>query len=399
MNRKQITIVLILSFLTALEPLSIDLFLPAFTQMAEQFNTSSTNVQMSLSTFLAGFAIGQLIWGPLADRYGRKKPLLISLIIFILASVACVYAQSIEQLWGMRFVQAIGGCGSIVIARVVVTDYFESHRTMSVFAILAMIMGVAPIIAPIIGNQLVKWGGWEFTFEAMAILGALSVLFTWFLLPETRRVFTASKTLSTGGQNSVWQNYIVVLQKRQFVVYALIAGVVQGALMLYIGNAPFIVMDVGGMSGDVFSIIFAVNALGMMLSAYLASRLQKRYSAQKIVGFAATLMCVFAVVYIGMLLAGASMHSLLAALFLYTFPMGMLFPATTDLAMAPFSTDNSGSASSLFGALQLGIAFLITIVGGHLSDGSLLIVGITFLVVSLLIFPILFISRTKKLNS
>ena len=396
LNKKQIVIVLVLAFLVALEPLSIDLFLPAFLQIADYFKTTETQVQLSLSTFLGGFAIGQLIWGPLADRYGRKKPLAISMTIFTIASVGCVYVYSIEQLWGMRFIQAIGGCGGIVIARAVVTDYFDKSQTLNIFTILALIMGVAPIIAPIIGNQLIKIGGWEFTFEAMAILGLIGVLATIFILPET---FSKKNNLAKYNQlknSSVLANYLDILKSRQFLVYTLIAGLVNGALMIYIGTAPFLIMKKAGISGDIFSAIFATNALGMMLSASLTSILQKRYETKKIVAFAAVMMCVSALIFTVLSEFGASIPALLVVLFFYVFPMGMLFPTTTDLAMTPFPENKSGSASSLFGSMQLGLAFLMTMLLGKLSDGTIFNIGSAFLLSGLIIIPLLFIRQHKN---
>ncbi|MDL2215429.1 MFS transporter, partial [Dysgonomonas sp. OttesenSCG-928-M03] len=139
-------VIIILALLTALEPLCIDLYLPGFLQISETFSTPIASVQISLSTFLAGFAIGQLIWGPLADKFGRKRPILISLFVFILASFVSLYVRSIEQLWVIRFLQALSGCGGVVIARAVVTDYFDKTKTLKIFALLALIMGIAPIV-------------------------------------------------------------------------------------------------------------------------------------------------------------------------------------------------------------------------------------------------------------
>ncbi|MDL2231805.1 MFS transporter, partial [Porphyromonadaceae bacterium OttesenSCG-928-L07] len=154
-------IIIILSLLTALEPLSIDLYLPGFLMITEAFSTTPAAVQLSLSTFLGGFAVGQLFWGPIADRFGRKKPILISLLIFIVASIACIYVRTIEQLWVVRFIQALGGCGGIVISRAVVTDYFDKSKTLRIFTLLALIMSVAPIVAPLIGTTILKFSAWK----------------------------------------------------------------------------------------------------------------------------------------------------------------------------------------------------------------------------------------------
>lgn len=378
-KQKHISVVFILAFLTALEPLSIDLFLPAFVQIAQYFHTTEAQVQMSLSFFLGGFALGQLVWGPLADKYGRKSPLIISLLIFTVASLACVYVHSIEQLWAMRFIQAIEGCGGIVIARAVVTDYFDKSQTLGIFAVLALIMGVAPIIAPIIGNQLIKIGSWNFTFEAMALLGMIGILACLFFLPETLSTKTNMTEYPHREQSNIFANYLSILKIRQFLAYTLIAGIVNGALMIYIGNVPFLIMKKAGLSGDIFSVIFAVNALGMMLSAYLTSVLQKKYETRKIVAFASLTMCAFALIFIFLSATGTSIPVLLVVLFFYVLPMGMLFPTTTDMAMTPFTERNSGSASSLFGSLQLGIAFLMTIMFGKLSNGTVFDIVLAFL--------------------
>jgi DHA1 family bicyclomycin/chloramphenicol resistance-like MFS transporter len=393
-NNKQVSIVLILAFLTALEPLSIDLFLPAFIEIAAQFKTTPANVQLSLSTFLGGFALGQLLWGPLADRYGRKRPLIVSLVLFSIASFSCLYVQTIEQLWGVRFIQAVGGSGGIVIARAVVTDYFDNKDTLNVFAILALIMGVAPIIAPVIGNELIKLGNWKYPFGTMGLLGAAGVILTVFRLPETFRGNASVITPGTVARNSVWSDYLAVIKVRQFLLYSLVAGIVNGSLMLYIGNAPFLIMDKAGYSGDMFGMIFAANAVGMMGSSYLTSKLQKNHSTRWIITTATTLMTLTALVFVILVLTDASFPILLLALFFYVFPMGMLFPTTTDLAMNPFVTHNSGSASSLFGALQLGIAFVITLVASQFSGGSIFAIGIAFLVTAALIIPFLLLEKT-----
>ena len=388
-SKNKFAIILTLSFLTSLEPLSIDLFLPGFTQIAQHFRATPTDVQLSLSTFLGGFAIGQLIWGPLSDRYGRKNPLLLSLLIFSLTSVLCAYVSSIEQLWLMRFLQAMGGCGSIVISRSIVTDYFDKTQTLSIFAILALIMGIAPIVAPIIGNQLIKYGGWKITFEGMAILGAFGLIASFTLLPETLHKENRSTPGTDTDLLGIWHSYAKVLKVKQFVVYSLVAGLVNGALMVYIGNAPFLIMEVGGYSGDVFSIIFATNALGMMLSAYLTSKLQYKYSSKTIVVFASIWMCLVGGIFVFFAFLEVSVPTLLTVLFLYVFPMGMLFPTTTDLAMSPFASGSSGAASSMFGALQLGIAFLTTMLAGKFSGGSLVDSGLTILLPAMLIIPLL----------
>ncbi|MDL2213604.1 multidrug effflux MFS transporter, partial [Bacteroides sp. OttesenSCG-928-N06] len=355
-------IIIILSLLTALEPLSIDLYLPGFLLIADSLNSSSAAVQISLSTFLGGFALGQLLWGPLADKYGRKKPILVSLAIFIAASVACMYVKTIEQLWVIRFIQAIGGCGGVVISRAVVTDYYDKSSTLKIYSILALIMGIAPIIAPIIGNGILRIFTWKALFGTLAILGALMFLLTLFVLPETHRP-TEKPT------NSVMTDYLRILRVKKFVVYAFIAGIANGALMIYVGNGPFLIMEKGGLSNNIFSIVFATNALGLMIGSYITTHLQKYMKVSKLVKITLIYMLAASVVLFSLMYINANIYLILIALFFYVFPIGILFPTTTELAITPFS-NNSGTASALFGSIQLLLSCICSVMANAISNNT-----------------------------
>lgn len=387
----QWVVILILSLLTALEPLSIDLYLPGFLMISEVFGTSMAAVQISLSTFLGGFAIGQLLWGPLADRFGRKKPILISLLIFIVASIACIYAKTIEQLWVIRFVQAIGGCGGIVISRAVVTDYFDRKETLKIFALLSLIMGVAPIIAPSIGNVVLRGFGWVGLFEAMAALGILMFLLTLFLLPETHKRELKSQ------QTSVICEYWMILKVRKFTIYSLVAGIVNGALMIYVANGPFLIMEKGGFSGESFSLIFAVNAMGLMIGSVLTSILQKYVATNKLVKYALLFMTIASIIMFVAIYMNIPINIILVILFLYVFPIGILFPTTTELAITPF-TDNSGAASALFGSIQLLVAFICSVISNYLNNGSVIAVGLAFMLCALVAFITVFCKISPQEN-
>lgn len=364
-------IIVILSLLTALEPLSIDLYLPGFLQISEAFNTSTSSVQISLSTFLGGFAIGQLLWGPLADRFGRKKPILLSLFIFIAASLACIYVKTIEQLWVVRFVQAIGGCGGVVISRAIVTDYFDKSKTLKIFSLLALIMGIAPIIAPSLGNGILKVMDWKGLFLGMMALGVLSFLLVLFLLPETHKNRSSRNT-------NVAKGYLEILKVKKFVVYSLIAGLINGALMIYVANGPFLIMETGGFSSNAFSLIFAINAFGLMAGSYIAGVMQKYTSTEKIVKYSLIFMSIVSAVLLTLMYANASIVVILVAIFLYLLPLGVLLPTTTELAITPF-TNNSGTASALFGSIQLAVAFICSLGANSLSNNSVIAVGIALM--------------------
>ena len=379
-------IIFILALLTALEPISIDLYLPGFLSIAKALRVDAAVVQISLSTFLGGFAVGQLIWGPLADRYGRKKPILISLLIYIIASVGCAYVTSAEQLWVLRFIQAIGGCGGIVISRAIVSDYFEKDQTLKIFSLLAMIMGVAPIVAPLIGNLILQMSHhWEWLFGAMALIGAVLFLLTLFFLPETKKT---SETVSLPtSQKGILGQYIEVLKVPKFVIYSLIAGVVNGALMIYISNGPFLIIEKGGFSGGIFSLIFAINAIGLAGGSFFINILSKYSTPEKLCKIMTLLLIAIGLVMLSLMYAGASIEVVLVAIFLYLFIIGTLFPLTTELVLSSF-TDNSGSASSLFGAIQLTLAFIFTLLSGVLNNGTIAILGIQFVVCAIFAFAL-----------
>lgn len=381
----------VLSLLTALEPLCIDMYLPGFIQIADAFSSPIAAVQISLTTFLGGFAIGQLLWGPLADRFGRKKPILVSLFIFILASIACLYVRTIEQLWVARFIQALGGCGGVVISRAVVTDYFDKNDTLKIFALLGLIMGVAPIIAPAIGNAVLNAFQWIGLFHAMVILGVALFVLTLFCLPETFRGKPQS------ADKNVWQNYWEILKVRKFLVYSLLAGLANGALMIYVANGPFLIMDYGGFSGNIFSLVIGINALGLMVGSYITAVLQKHIQTNVLVKYALLLMGVMSVVLFAAMSMNAGIIPILVILFFYVFPIGILFPTTTELAITPF-IHNSATASALFGSIQLMIAFICSLLSNYISDGTIRAVGLSFLLCNISAFIVLLcpLSSTKK---
>ncbi len=382
----QWVVILILSLLTALEPLSIDLYLPGFILIADALHTPITNVQISLSTFLGGFAIGQLIWGPLADRFGRKKPILLSLAIFIVTSIACIYVKTIEQLWVLRFFQAIGGCGGVVIARAVVTDYFDKSDTLKIFSLLALIMGIAPILAPIAGNGILTFFSWKAIFWVLVLLGVVMFIMTLFGLPETHK---PQKTLSAV-KESVFSSYMEVLKVKKFFIYSLIAGIANGALMIYVANGPFLIMEQGGLSNNAFSVVFAVNAFGLMLASYLTTHLQKHIPVNKLVKLSVVCMFAVSIVLLSLMWMNASIYLILFVLFFYVFPIGILFPTTTELAITPF-VNNSGTASALFGSIQLAVAFMCSIISNAMSNNTVEAVGLSFFLCCLLAFVIIFV--------
>lgn len=388
LNKSQLIIVLILSLLTALEPFSIDLYLPSFLEISEYFNTSMSNVQLSLSIFLGGFAIGQLFWGPLADKYGRKKPILLSLVIFTIASIASVWVTKIEYLWVMRFFQALGGCAGVVIARAVVSDVFDKTKSLQVYGILMIIMGVAPIIGPIIGNVVQHYFSWKGVFILLGILGTLTLLITLFFLPET------AKVEEKGSEKGVLTTYKEIFVTPKFWQYTLFLGLTNSVFMLFLGYAPQIIIQELGFTSTEFSIIFAINAIGLMMGSNAPMLLKKWVSLRKLVG----LLTIGLIGLTGMVTLSfmyqLNIYFILIQLFLIVFIMGTFYTVFTDAAMQLFDEKNAASASSLLGGIMIGVSFIITILAGLIPTTTLQIIGLVLFVTSVLfILPLVSLKK------
>lgn len=361
-----------LASLTALGPLAIDMYLPAFSKIASDLKTDVSYVQVSLSTFLGGLAVGQLFWGPISDKYGAKKPIIISLSIFILTSFACMYATDIKIMWVYRFLQAFGSSGGLVIARSIVNKRFDKDKTLKIFSILALVGGIAPIVAPILGNVVLKYFDWPHIFTAMGLFALLSIAMTFTFLKED-----FSNRLPTLEVKSIIQNYVKLFTNKAFITYTFIGSIAYSCLMLYISNSPVLIMEAGGLSSTAFSFVFMVNSCGLMVGSFLTSSfLRKRLEPQKIITLGTSIQVTAAVTLLICIVVKTSIYYQLVPLFFFVLPLGMLFPTATTLALSPFKAE-SGIASALFGASQLTFTFLTSVLLNTLNNGSMTIVALS----------------------
>lgn len=338
-------VVIILAVITALESLSIDLYLPAFAKISETFRTVIGHVQLSLSLFLAGFAIGQLFWGPLSDRHGRKPVLVSGLGIFVISTVAIHFVGHIALLWVCRFLQAFGGCAGIVMSRAIVADLFSKEETVKIFARQTQISGVAPIIAPMVGSVLLGHWGWQSIFTSLSVVGSVCLLAVVVCIPESHME-----------RGHVEQRALVkrVFANRQFVIYTLVGAMAYSALMIYISSAPFLLIQKAGLTEQQFSIAFGVNSLALVLAAVMTPRLMGRLKAEVLVVWAAVALTLCA---LGSAMVLGSPAGMLILLFLSLIPVGILFPLTTGLGLAGV-TDGKGTAAAFMGCIQLTMSFL-----------------------------------------
>jgi MFS transporter, DHA1 family, multidrug resistance protein len=349
-NKKKHSVVIpILGALIGITPFSIDMYLPGFPAIASDLHAEISQVALSLTSFFIGVAIGQLFLGPISDRYGRKKPLLLGLGLYVIASLGCMLARSVHTLIVLRVVQALGGCAGMVISRAMVRDLFTGSEIAKVFSLLMLVMGVAPILAPTIGGFVTTTLGWRYIFVVLTMIGLSLLAVSLRVLPETRGP-DASLSLHPV---QVFREYLSVLREDRFATYALTGGLASAGLFAYIAGSPFVFMKLFGVSEQHYGWIFGVNAMGLILASQVNRVLLRTRTSADIILKASTLQCT-----LGLLLAlGTGTHLIsLGGTFLlicgYMTMQGFVFPNASALAIEPF-TRNAGSAAALLGGLQM----------------------------------------------
>ncbi len=341
-------IVLILGALSAFGPMSIDMYLPAFPQIARDLGVPLGTVQLSISAFLYGSAIGQLFYGPLADRFGRRRPLLCGLILYIVSAIGCACVHTGEDLLFWRVVMAVGGGAGMVITRAVVRDLYDMTEAARMFSLLMLVMGIAPILAPMAGGQLLLITGWRGIFIFLGIFGLISFIAATACLPESlpeerriKRTFAEMAGI-----------YGHLLRNRHFVRYAIALGCVAGISFSYISGAPFLFIELHRVTPQHFGLFFGANACGLIGASQINRRLLRYYTPQYIlkvafsISVAATLLLT---VVIATGIGGFPAEIIL--LFICLSMTGFLYPNVTALALAPFDK-TAGSASALLGTIQ-----------------------------------------------
>jgi DHA1 family bicyclomycin/chloramphenicol resistance-like MFS transporter len=372
---------LILSALVAFAPMSIDMYLPALPALERYFAADTPAVQHTLAAFFIGLAAGQLLYGPIADKYGRKPPLYFGLGLYVIASAACALAPSIGNLIVLRFLQAVSGCAGMVVARAVVRDLYDRQESARVYSILLMVMGIAPIVAPLAGGYMLTWFGWRSIFWVLALFGIACLLAVKFGLPETiprdRPRIALSNALG---------NYISLLADRRYLGYALSGGFGQAGMFAYISGSPFVFIDLYGVPAHAYGWLFGLNAMGIVGFTQLNRRLLLKYDSDRILNFgnlAGFLMC--AVLLAAALSNTAGLIGLLVPLFFVVALRGLTFPNASAGAMAPFP-DNAGSASALLGSVQFAIAAIASAAVGLFHNGTAVPMAAVITVCGLLAF-------------
>lgn len=371
MTPGRLTLILILGSLAALGPLSIDMYLPAFPDMSRSFDASASLIQLSLTACMLGMALGQLIVGPLSDVRGRKRPLMIALLAYLLASLACAMAPTIEVLIALRFIQGAAGASGIVISRAIVRDLFEGPELTRFFAALSLVNGTAPILAPVIGGQLLRFGDWHFVFYLLAILSTLMLLAVALRLPETlpleRRVEgNLTTTLKTFGR---------LLTDRVFIGYAFAQAFVMGAMFAYISGSPFVLQNIYGASPQQFSFLFGLNGIGIILAAQIAGRLAGRVDSERLMRISLTVVASASIFLFLALTLTDQLIFVMIPLFFVVSSVGLISTLGFTLAMQNYGA-TAGSASALLGLLPMLVGSLVSPLVGIMGEQSAVPMGL-----------------------
>ncbi len=365
-NRSNFFIIAILGALSTVSPVAIDMYLPAFPQIATDLETTAPRIAFSLSSYLVGMAIGQIFYGPLLDRFGRKPPLYFGLLLFIAASIGCIFSGSVESLIAFRFLQALGGCAAQVAAVTMVRDFFPAEARTKVFSLLVLILGAAPLLAPTVGSFIAANLGWQWVFVVLA--GMISLLFAvvFFFLPEGHEP-DESVSLKL---KPILVNFASIIREPQFYTYALAGAFSFAGLLVYIAASPIIFMEVFGVGAKTFGGIFAFLSIGIIGGSQVNLLLTRRFAGERILQVALVCQCLVSVVFlIGTLSESFGLVATIVLFFAFLLCLGILSPNATALALAPFGK-NAGSASALLGFLQIGTGALASAGVGLFSSGS-----------------------------
>lgn len=373
-------IILILGALTTITPFSIDMYLPAFPKIGEQFGVTTAQVALTLSVYFIGLAIGQIFYGPLLDRFGRKPPLYMGLLFYILASVACAFAPSIEVLIAARFFQALGGCVASVASVAMVRDFFSPKDGAKVFSRLMLILSVSPLFAPTVGSWIVSQWSWQTVFLVLAVITSLFLAIVFFFLPEGHQPDPSVSLKIT----SIVKTFSSIMTNPQFFVFTLSGAFSFAGLFTYLAGSPAIFLGMFHVSEKVFGLIFAGLSVGMIGGGQVNILLMKKFTGRQIYQIALRLQLLVGLFFlVGCLMDLYGLYAHIALLFVYMSCSGLIYPNAAALSLEPFHK-NSGSASALMGTIQMGIGSLAAALFGFLKFSPNIAVAFVFVVTSLI---------------
>lgn len=388
-KQKYFSLILVLGSLTALGPFSIDMYLPGFSAIAKDLGTTVNNVSLSLSSYFIGISAGQLLYGPLLDRFGRKKPLYIGLLVYILASLCCVFVTDIDSFIVLRFIQAVGSCAASVAAMTMVRDLFPVKETPKVFAKLMLVLGLSPMLAPTIGGYVTADFGWHAVFIILTFMGVAILTAVKFALPSNYKPDT---TISLKPKPII-SNFLMVLKEPQFYTYAFTGAVAFAGLFTYVAGSPMIFMDIYKVDEKTYGWIFALLSVSFIGSSQLNSMLLRKYTSEQLIRAALISQSIISVVFlVGVMNDAFNLYGIIAMFFLFLSCLGLASPNTAGLSLAPF-VKNAGSASALMGAVQMILGSVASIAVGIFVKDSMTPITVILLASSTLALLILTVGK------
>jgi len=361
-RRQRLVYVVVLGALTALGPATIDLYLPSFPSLEADFGVSTGVIQLTLTATTIGFALGQLLVGPWSDKIGRRVPLIVASVVHVVASVGVATAPSIEVLGLFRVMQGMGAAAGGVVAMALVRDLFGGKPLVKMLSRLALVNGLAPILAPVIGSQILRFTSWRGIFVFLAAYGVFVVVAAVFFIVET----LPKERRQAAGHSTLGQRYRVLFGDRIFVGVAVIGAMVFSGLFAYLSSSSFLFQQVYGMSAQQYGLLFAVNSLGIVFGVQISSRLAQRHGPQWILAIATGVMLVAAAVIVALDTFHLGLIGILIPLWFFIASCGFCFPQVQVLALANHGKE-AGTAASLLGALNFGLAGLISPVVGFIG--------------------------------
>lgn len=392
--KQKYSLLFILGGLSALAPFSIDMYLPAFPSIAKGLGTNISQVAFSLTSYFLGISFGQLFYGPITDKYGRKKPLLFGLAVFFLAAVGCAVSPTIDWLIYMRVIMALGGCVGMVVSRAVVRDVFPVSETAKIFSTLMLITGVAPIIAPTVGSWILTVSTWRTIFYLLGAFSLILIISVYLYLPESASINKSLKLNPKG----IFKDYKNVFTERSFLYFALASSIGMGGMFAYISGASFVFMNYFELSESTFGYIFSANAIGFIAGSQINRLLLNKYTSLQIITFASViLVCVSFAMLITYSLDLITLPVLVGLLITFLFSLGLLVPNSTAMALAPFKK-SAGSASALIGFIQMLVGASISAAVSALHNDTILpmFLGMAFSGCGAFIVILMLNSQVKK---
>ncbi len=392
---KYIKLILILGSLTALSPFSIDMYLPGFAGIAKDLNTSVANVSMTLSSYFVGISAGQLLYGPLLDRFGRKKPLFIGLLVYILASLGCVFVTDINTFIGLRFIQAIGSCAAAVASVSMVRDLFPVKDIPKVFSLLMLVVGLSPMLAPTFGGYITADYGWHTVFFILMSMGVLILLAAQIGLPNT---FKPDTSISLKPKPII-TNFISILKEPQFYTYCFAGSIAFSGLFAYVAASPVLFMDIFKVDAKTYGWIFAFMSMSFIGASQINSLLLRKFTSEQMIYGSLVVQSIISLLFLVLVMNDAiGLYETIGLLFLFLGCMGISNPNTAGLTLAPFSK-NAGSASALMGAIQLGIGALASFAVGFFVKNSMLPMVVIMALTTIMALIILILGKQNIKNT